>query len=129
MLDSLLTYSNWKIGVTTSILGYSRFLEYFDLDSTTIGAFNSVYYGGIFVGCTFNWFLPDRIGRLRTIQLSCIIAIAGVSMQTGATSFAVLLVGRVVGGVACGMIFSICPAYASEISPPELRGRVAGIYG
>jgi MFS family permease len=99
------------------------------LNATTIGAFNSAYYAGQFVGNIMNWWLPDRIGRLRTIQLSCVISLAGIAMQTGAQSFAVFCAGRVVGGIASGMIFSVCPAYASEISPPEIRGRVGGIYG
>jgi MFS family permease len=115
-------------GITTSILGYTRFLEYFDLTAVTIGAFNSAYYGGAFVGCTLNWWLPDALGRLRTIQLSCVIAIVGIALQTASNSFPLFCTGRVIGGVASGLIFSVCPVYASEISPPELRGRVAGIY-
>ncbi len=116
------------LGCTTSILGYASFLEYFDLNATTIGAFNSAYYGGCFVGCIMTWFLPDRIGRLRTIQISCVISILGVAMQVGAHSFPVFCTGRIIGGVACGMIFSVCPVYASEIAPPEFRGRVGAIY-
>ena len=116
------------VGCTTSILGYASFIEYFNLDATTIGAFNSAYYGGCFVGCIMTWFLPDRIGRLRTIQISCVISLLGVSMQVGSQSFPVFCTGRIIGGVACGMIFSVCPVYASEIAPPEFRGRVGGIY-
>jgi hypothetical protein len=43
-------------GCTTSILGYESFLEYFDLDSVTIGAFGSAYYGGTIVGMMMNWY-------------------------------------------------------------------------
>lgn len=50
-------------------------------------------------------------------------------MQTGATNFPVFIVGRVIGGIACGIIFSVCPTYASEISSPEIRGRVGALYG
>ena len=49
-------------------------------------------------------------------------------MQTGAQTFPVFCAGRVIGGIACGLVFSVCPTYASEISPPELRGRVGGLY-
>lgn len=49
-------------------------------------------------------------------------------MQTGAPNFPVFCTGRIIGGIACGLMFSVCPTYASEIAPPRLRGRVGGIY-
>ena len=117
-----------RTGCTTSILGYPAFIEYFNLDAVTIGAFASAYYGGGFVGSISNYWIPDWIGRLRTIQLSCVLSLIGVALQTGAQTFPVFCAGRVIGGIACGIVFSICPTYASEISPPELRGRVGGLY-
>lgn len=39
-----------------------------------------------------------------------------------------LLVGRVIGGVASGIVFGVCPMFMSEISPPEFRGAVGGLY-
>lgn len=92
-------------GCTTSILGYTSFLEYFNLNATTIGAFNSAYYGGSFVGCVINWWLPDKIGRLRTIQIACVISLIGVSLQVGAPTFPVFCTGRIIGGIACGIMF------------------------
>ncbi|EXJ56040.1 hypothetical protein A1O7_08971 [Cladophialophora yegresii CBS 114405] len=121
-------FYGYDSGITTSILAYERFLIYFDLNATKIGAFNSAYYGGSFIGCMLNWYLPNKIGRLRTIQLSCAVAFVGISMQTAAKSFGVFCAGRVVGGIACGLVFSVCPTYASEISPPEIRGFVGGVY-
>jgi MFS family permease len=49
-------------------------------------------------------------------------------MQTGAKSLGVLLPGRAIGGIACGIIVALCPLYASEVSPPHVRGRVGGLY-
>ena len=75
-----------------------------------------------------NWYLPNKIGRLRTIQLSCVLSLLGISMQTGASTFGLFCGGRVIGGVACGIILSVCPTYASEISPPAIRGFIGGVY-
>ena len=121
-------FYGYDSGCTTSILGYEAFLEYFNLDSVTIGAFGSAYYGGSVVGMGLNWWLPNAIGRRQTIRIACVIGFLGGAMQTGAHSFPVFCTGRIIGGVACGIIFSLCPAYAAEISPPAIRGYVGGLY-
>ncbi len=38
------------------------------------------------------------------------------------------IVGRAIGGIACGIVFSVCPAFASELSPAHVRGRVGALY-
>ena len=113
---------------TTSVLGYSAFLEYYSLTATTIGAMGSAYYAGAVVGMSSNWYLPNKFGRIRTIQLGCLVSMVGASMQTGAPNFAVFCAGRTIGGFASGLIIAVCPAYASEIAPPRLRGRIGGLY-
>ncbi len=113
---------------TTSVLGYTSFLTYFDLNSTTIGAMGSAYYAGAVLGMATNWYLPNKYGRIRTIQIGCLMSLLGASMQTGAQSYGVFVAGRTIGGFASGLIFVVCPAYASEIAPPNLRGRIGGLY-
>jgi MFS family permease len=115
--------------VTTSILGYPSFLAYFSLNASTIGAFGSSYYGGNFVGTISNWWIPDKYGRKFAIQLSCVLSLLGCSLQAGAQNYATLLVGRIVGGVASGIIYSVTPSFASEISHPSIRGRIGGMFG
>ena len=88
----------------------------------------SAYYAGAVVGMGLNWYLPNKYGRLMTIRLGCVISLLGVSMQTGAPNFAVFCTGRTIGGIASGIIFVVCPAFASEIAPPTLRGRIGGLY-
>ncbi|OQV10459.1 hypothetical protein CLAIMM_14453 [Cladophialophora immunda] len=113
---------------TTSVLGYTSFLEYFNLDSTTIGAMGSAYYAGAVVGMASNWYLPNKYGRIRTIQIGCVASLLAASMQTGAHSYGVFVAGRVIGGMASGLMFVVCPAMASEIAPPKMRGRIGGLY-
>ncbi|KIW35550.1 uncharacterized protein PV07_02240 [Cladophialophora immunda] len=121
-------FYGYDSGCTTSVLGYPAFLEYFNLNSVTIGAFGSAYYGGHVLGACLNFWLPNKIGRLRTIQIACVISLLGISMQTGAPSFPVFCAGRIIGGIATGIMFCLCPTYAAEISPPHIRGRVGGLY-
>lgn len=92
-----------------------------------------------------NFWLPDRYGRKPTIYIACVVlvpdfpsgvqgsltstsAIVGAILQTAAQNIEMLFVGRVIGGIASGLIFGVCPMFMSEISPPEFRGRVGGLY-
>lgn len=75
-----------------------------------------------------NFWLPDRFGRKPTIYIACVVALVGAVLQTAAQNIEMLFVGRVIGGVASGIIFGVCPMFMSEISPPEFRGRVGGLY-
>ncbi|KAK5945215.1 hypothetical protein PMZ80_002419 [Knufia obscura] len=121
-------FYGYDSGLTTSIIGYPEFISYFNFNATTLGALGSAYYAGNFGGSLVNLWLPDKVGRLRAVQIASVISIVGAGMQTGAQGLGVLLAGRAIGGVACGIIVSLCPLYASEVSPPHVRGRVGGLY-
>jgi MFS family permease len=121
-------FYGYDSGLTTSIIGYPEFISYFNFDSTTLGALGSAYYAGNFFGSICNMYLPDKFGRLNVVRFASVISIVGAGMQTGAQSIGVLLAGRAIGGIACGIIVALCPLYASEISPPHVRGRVGGLY-
>jgi predicted MFS family arabinose efflux permease len=110
------------------VLGYADFIAYYGFTPTTIGAFNSAYYAACALGTVVNIWLPNRYGRLWTIRIGCLISFVGIVLQTAAPDFAMLLAGRIIGGIATGIIFGICPVYASEISPPNMRGRVGALY-
>lgn len=121
-------FYGYDSGLTTSIIGYPEFISYFNFNATTLGALGSAYYAGNFLGSLLNLWLPDRFGRLNVVRFASVISIVGAGMQTGAQSLGVLLAGRAVGGIACGIIVSLCPLFASEVSPPHVRGRVGGLY-
>ena len=103
-------------------------MSYLDLDLPSIGAFNAAYYGASALGTVVNWWLPDRIGRLRSIQIAWAISTVGAVLQTATVNYAMFIVGRTVGGFGIGMLFALCPVYASEISSPHFRGRVGALY-
>ncbi|KAK5310804.1 hypothetical protein LTR93_011926 [Exophiala xenobiotica] len=113
---------------TTSILAYPSFLVYFNLNANTIGAMGSAYYAGAVIGMAANWYFPNKYGRLRTMQIGAVISMIAAALQTGSPNFAAFCAGIVIGGFASGLISVVCPTYASEISPPRVRGRVGGLY-
>jgi MFS family permease len=75
--------------------------------------------GGFLIG-----FVSDRVGRKWPCVGACCLSVAGVGIQVGATSRAMLLGGKMVNGLAIGCLFATATAWASEISPLRLRGPI-----
>ncbi|KAG5636756.1 hypothetical protein H0H81_006946 [Sphagnurus paluster] len=48
-------------------------------------------------------------------------------MQAGASNVATLLVGRIIGGLAIGVLSMTVPLYNTEIAPPKTRGFLVGL--
>ena len=44
------------------------------------------------------------------------------------SGLAMIYAGRVISGVGVGAISAVAPAYVSECSPKEVRGRITGIF-
>lgn len=110
------------------MFAYENFFLYFGLNNTTIGAFNAAYTAASAVGNLSNAYFGNKLGRLRTIRMASIISIIGVTLQTAAQNYAMLIVGRIIGGLGTGIAWTLCGLYASEIAPPQLRGRIGGYY-
>ncbi|KAI9259355.1 general substrate transporter [Sporodiniella umbellata] len=83
--------------------------------ATTFGA----VFGGFFAGL-----LTDRFGRRLLVLASSIIFVAGALVMALSSSFAVLLVGRIIVGLGVGIASMIVPVYVSELSPKRIRGRL-----
>ncbi|KAL3465729.1 general substrate transporter [Aspergillus heterothallicus] len=79
---------------------------------------------GAFVGALNQGWLADKISRRYSIVVAVIIFIIGAVLQTAAVDYAMLTVGRTIGGVGIGMLSMVAPLYISEISPPETRGAL-----
>ncbi|KAI9481178.1 MAG: general substrate transporter [Benjaminiella poitrasii] len=83
--------------------------------STTLGAI----FGGFFAG-----FLSDRFGRKPLVLCAAIIFIIGSSSIALASSYSLLLIGRLIVGLGVGIASMITPVYISEIAPKSFRGRL-----
>lgn len=94
-----------------------------------LAAQNGLFFGGGFMGCFIVAYLPDRIGRIRNIQLTCVTCVIGSILQGAATHIAMLLVGRFLTGLGAGMVNCSIPLYQAEVSPPKQRGRMVGSHG
>ena len=100
-----------------------------DPSNAAIGAVVSSYIAGETVGSLLQVAISDRLGRLRFMELMCIIVTLGVSLQTGARNIGMLLAGRAIAGIGVGGLSGTVPVYLSEIAPPQNRGLIGGISG
>lgn len=76
-------------------------------------------------GCLVTGWLCDYFGRRKVICLAACIFLVGNSLMTFATSFAMLLIGRAIAGVAIGITLVAEPLFTSETAPARLRGMLS----
>ena len=73
--------------------------------------------------------LSDRFGRRVVYAVDVVLFAAGSIVVAAAPSFAVLLAGRAVQGLAAGGTFPVASAVIGDVYPPERRGRALGLIG
>uniref|UniRef100_A0A3P9JU47 Solute carrier family 2, facilitated glucose transporter member 5 n=1 Tax=Oryzias latipes TaxID=8090 RepID=A0A3P9JU47_ORYLA len=73
-------------------------------------------------------YLADSYGRRNSILIvNCLSVAAACFMfvSKACESFEVLILGRLVFGLFCGLVMSLNPLYIQEVSPTKLRGAFA----
>ena len=78
------------------------------------GAVVSVYIAGEALGALTQTFIGDRLGRIRFMQLECIIVTIGCTIQTASVNIGMFLAGRALAGYAVGYV---------SISPKAIHGN------
>lgn len=66
------------------------------------GSVVAIYIAGEAGGAIFQTFVGDKLGRLRFMQLLCVIVTIGTTIQTASINIAMFLVGRAIAGFAVG---------------------------
>jgi sugar porter (SP) family MFS transporter len=75
-------------------------------------------------GSAFSHWISDRFGRRRSFQVAALTFIVGLVIMSVSNSYAVLMVGRAILGLAVGFGLAIDPLYISEISTAAHRGEL-----
>ncbi|KAM6961333.1 solute carrier family 2, facilitated glucose transporter member 1 [Aplochiton taeniatus] len=73
-------------------------------------------------------YVADSYGRRNSILIVNALSVAGACLMFASKtteSFEVLIVGRLVFGLFCGLVMSLNPLYIQEVSPTKLRGAFA----
>lgn len=68
--------------------------------------------------------LADRLGRRTVLRLTAAVFFASSLLAADAHTFLVLILARVLGGLAVGAAILVAPMYVTEIAPADRRGRL-----
>jgi len=118
----LLSYNTVVIsGTTVSLLTYFH-LTKLQLAITTSSILWGTLLGTVAVGV---WRHADPGRLLKCLALLFTLSALGSAL---AWNWAVLVAFRVLAGFAIGVSSVIVPAYLANLSPPEWRGRIVGLF-
>ncbi|KAL1898458.1 hypothetical protein Sste5346_003361 [Sporothrix stenoceras] len=114
----------YDIGILSTIYVAPGFKETLNNPSSSeTGAITSVFYAGQFFGFAFlAGFVNNKLGRRFAGCVGVLGMCFGAALQTGAHNLAMMIVGRIIAGVGCGIVSTSVPLYLSEISPAKHRG-------
>lgn len=84
---------------------------------------------GAFLGAAFSGWCADRWSRKGALGIGAVIFVIGSTLQAACQDYAMLVVGRTIGGIGVGMLAATAPMYISEISPPNCRGAFLALEG
>ncbi|KAI5117681.1 hypothetical protein M0805_008460 [Coniferiporia weirii] len=116
------------ISSMSGVLNNDAYFEVFNHPgSNAQGAIVAAMPAGSFVGSLAVSHLADRFGRKMVIILSGLVWIIGSILQCAAQNRAMLVVGRVISGLAVGLVSTTVPIYQAEITTPSIRGSMIAL--
>lgn len=93
------------------------------LDPTKSAVIVAVFLGGAAVATLITGPLSDMFGRRPLIVVSSLVFIAGTIIAAVATTFILVVIGRLVQGIGVGVVTIEVPLYLTEITPKDIRGK------
>ncbi|PTA91022.1 arabinose:proton symporter [Kluyvera sp. Nf5] len=114
------------IGVIAGALPFIS--EHFALSSRLQEWVVSSMMLGAALGALFNGWLSFRLGRKYSLMAGAILFVAGSLGSAFAHNIEVLLLSRVLLGVAVGIASYTAPLYLSEMASENVRGKMISMY-
>ncbi|PWN53142.1 general substrate transporter [Violaceomyces palustris] len=125
-------------GIVSGILRHQSFKHkfHFDEDSDREATIASQVQLGCVAGSIIAFLVCDRLGRLRTTQMACLLWIMGTAiwmtsagaLGNGVGNYQQLLAGRFIAGIGVGFTPVVAPVYLAEIAPKTIRGLCVCIF-
>lgn len=102
--------------------------EEFNLSGAQQGMIvSSMMFGAVIGACT-SGFITNRKGRKLALMLASILFFAGTLGCALSNGVGLMVVGRIMLGLAVGIASFATPIYLSEIAPKHIRGTMISIY-
>lgn len=129
IVSALAAVGGFLFGYDTGVIsGALLFIKQeFTLSPLMEGVVVSGILAGAIVGAFGSGPLSDRLGRRLTLFGVAAVFVLGSLIAASAWSVAVLVVARVILGLAVGGASTLVPLYISEAAPPHLRGRLVSV--
>ncbi len=109
-------------GVISGALPFLK--EYWQLNDDSVEWITTTVLIGAVVGAVSSGKLSDYLGRKKMIIVNAIIFTIGAAGCTYANSIGLLIVMRIIIGIAIGITSYLVPMYIAEISPARHRGSL-----
>jgi sugar porter (SP) family MFS transporter len=100
--------------------------EELGLTPFTEGVVTSALLFGAAIGAFIGGRISDISGRRKTILMLSIMFLIGTLIAVFTPNFGILVVGRIILGLAVGGASTVVPVYLAELAPYEIRGSLAG---
>ncbi|KAA1096491.1 hypothetical protein PGT21_018351 [Puccinia graminis f. sp. tritici] len=94
------------------------------MSDNRFGFLTASYTTGGFLGSVYASKLARSRGKRNTLLLSAISIGIGSLLMSLSNFFTMILIGRTIIGIGCGINTVLVPIYLSEISPSQIRGSV-----
>uniref|UniRef100_A0A0E0CMB5 Major facilitator superfamily (MFS) profile domain-containing protein n=1 Tax=Oryza meridionalis TaxID=40149 RepID=A0A0E0CMB5_9ORYZ len=136
----------YDIGVTGGVTQMESFLQaffpevlrkmssskqdaYCIFDSQVLNAFVSSFYLSTMVASLVAGHLTKTLGRRNSLLIAGVLFFAGTLLNLAAVNISMLIIGRILLGVAVGFSSLAAPVYLAEISPARWRGAFTSSIG
>lgn len=97
-------------------------------DSLTLGFIVGSTPAGACIGALCGGMISSRLGRRRSLKVSALFFIVGALVCTLAPGVAVMILGKLILGLAIGIASFVTPLYLSEVAPENIRGSMISLY-
>ena len=121
-------------GTISGFINMSDFLERFGgtkadgtlyFSNVRTGLMIGLFNAGCAIGALFLSKVGDMYGRRVGIMTAMIVYIVGIIVQIASQhAWYQVMIGRIITGLAVGMLSVLCPLFISEVSPKHLRGTL-----
>ncbi|MGS4198771.1 sugar porter family MFS transporter [Staphylococcus pseudintermedius] len=115
----------YDMGVISGALLYLK--DDIPLNAYTEGLVVSSMLVGAIVGAGLSGPLSEKLGRRRLVFMISIVFIIGALILALAPTIEILVLGRVIIGLAVGGSTAIVPVYLSELAPTDARGSLSSL--